>query len=406
MLNRANAQLGYRVNNGSLAFTIVELLIVIVVIGVLAAISIVAYSGVANNARVASLQSNLSQMAKAIEIYKVQNSDIYPDSLAGGSIKTPDIGTYNYQSNGRAYCLSATESGISYKITNTAPNPTEGTCSGVLASGDTCPSGFIVVPGNSNLGTSEFCVMKYEAKQASATVPASTASGVPWTSISQTNAITYSANVSGCTGCHLITEAEWMTIAANVLSVPSNWSSGTVGSGYIYNGHVNSNPSNALEASSDDSDGLYGITGGTGNNSSSNNRRTLTLTNDEVIWDFPGNVYEWTSQAQTVTNVGVSGDSGFNWREWTLGSLSLGNLPSVSRPSTLASSPGLSSVTSWDTANGVGSVYANYADSATRAFRRGGYWNGTSTAGVLSLYLLYSPSSTLPPANIGFRVAR
>ncbi|MDB5165339.1 MAG: Fimbrial protein, partial [Candidatus Saccharibacteria bacterium] len=43
-------------------FTIVELLIVIVVIGILAAITIVAYNGIQNRARVSSVNSALTQV--------------------------------------------------------------------------------------------------------------------------------------------------------------------------------------------------------------------------------------------------------------------------------------------------------------------------------------------------------
>lgn len=46
------------------AFTIVELLVVIVVIGILAAISIVTYNGVLDRARAVAIQSDLSDTSK------------------------------------------------------------------------------------------------------------------------------------------------------------------------------------------------------------------------------------------------------------------------------------------------------------------------------------------------------
>lgn len=67
-------------------FTIVELLIVIVVIGILAAITIVAYNGVQDRARNGQRLSDMSAIVKALEIYKVQNGK-YPDpqgNIAGG----------------------------------------------------------------------------------------------------------------------------------------------------------------------------------------------------------------------------------------------------------------------------------------------------------------------------------
>lgn len=52
-------------------FTIVELLIVIVVIGILAAITIVAYSGVQSKARDTARTSDIKQVQKALELYYV-----------------------------------------------------------------------------------------------------------------------------------------------------------------------------------------------------------------------------------------------------------------------------------------------------------------------------------------------
>lgn len=61
-------------------FTIVELLIVIVVIAVLAAISIVAYNGIQDRAKAASLQSDLANAAKAVGLASA-NTGEYPTSL-------------------------------------------------------------------------------------------------------------------------------------------------------------------------------------------------------------------------------------------------------------------------------------------------------------------------------------
>lgn len=61
-------------------FTIVELLIVIVVIGILAAITIVAFNGVQQRAHDASRQSDLAQARKQIAVYKAQH-DSLPNSL-------------------------------------------------------------------------------------------------------------------------------------------------------------------------------------------------------------------------------------------------------------------------------------------------------------------------------------
>lgn len=66
-------------------FTIVELLIVIVVIGILAAITIVAYSGVQNRANDIAVQTDLRNFAGKIMEYQAINGT-YPD---GGGTNGP-----------------------------------------------------------------------------------------------------------------------------------------------------------------------------------------------------------------------------------------------------------------------------------------------------------------------------
>ncbi len=60
-------------------FTIVELLIVIVVIGILAAISIVAYNGIQNRAVDTITKSDVTNAAKQLELSKA-TSGSYPAS--------------------------------------------------------------------------------------------------------------------------------------------------------------------------------------------------------------------------------------------------------------------------------------------------------------------------------------
>ena len=62
-------------------FTIVELLIVIVVIGILAAITVVAFNGIQTRAENTKTLSALDQYAKALQLYKTNTGD-YP--LVGG----------------------------------------------------------------------------------------------------------------------------------------------------------------------------------------------------------------------------------------------------------------------------------------------------------------------------------
>lgn len=71
-------------------FTIVELLIVIVVIGILAAITIVAYSGITSRANNTKIQGNAANIQKVAEAYNAENGR-YPATtteLEAGSAST------------------------------------------------------------------------------------------------------------------------------------------------------------------------------------------------------------------------------------------------------------------------------------------------------------------------------
>lgn len=68
-------------------FTIVELLIVIVIIAILAAITLVSYNGITTRARDAARQSDISNVQKLVESYYALNGS-YPKTV-DGVITTP-----------------------------------------------------------------------------------------------------------------------------------------------------------------------------------------------------------------------------------------------------------------------------------------------------------------------------
>lgn len=113
-------------------FTIVELLIVIVVIGILAAITIVAYGGIQSKARVAAVSAALSQASQKLAVYQVDNGN-YPTSLATiGLVNSTSVSySYNYDNSvtPSTYCLTATTTGTSYSATNSKTAPQSGDCS-------------------------------------------------------------------------------------------------------------------------------------------------------------------------------------------------------------------------------------------------------------------------------------
>ena len=116
----------------SSAFTIVELLIVIVIIGILAALVVVAYNGIQSRARASAASSALTQAAKKIALWQVDNPSTSPPDLTTAGVTNTDSVSYQYTagSNG-AYCITATVGTTSYYLnTTTATKPTEGGCSG------------------------------------------------------------------------------------------------------------------------------------------------------------------------------------------------------------------------------------------------------------------------------------
>lgn len=70
-----------QVRNKQAGFTLVELLIVIVVIAILAAITFVAYNGIQNRAHLAAVQSDMYNAKLKLETFKVENNGVYPNSV-------------------------------------------------------------------------------------------------------------------------------------------------------------------------------------------------------------------------------------------------------------------------------------------------------------------------------------
>jgi prepilin-type N-terminal cleavage/methylation domain-containing protein len=116
-------------------FTIVELLIVIVVIGILAAITIVAYNGVQQRAVVASIQSDLEGSAKQLAIDLVTNGT-YPATTAaangGQGLKASSNNSYSYTvntaANPQTFCIAETNGSNIYSVTSTNNTPATGGC--------------------------------------------------------------------------------------------------------------------------------------------------------------------------------------------------------------------------------------------------------------------------------------
>lgn len=64
------------------AFTLIEILIVVVILGILAAIVIPQFTDASTEASNASVRSQLQTLRGQLELFRVQNGDVYPDLVA------------------------------------------------------------------------------------------------------------------------------------------------------------------------------------------------------------------------------------------------------------------------------------------------------------------------------------
>lgn len=115
-------------------FTIVELLIVIVVIAILAAITIIAYNGITDRAGKSAATAALSEAIKKVALYAVDHNDTYPGSLTAAGLTNSETTNYRYTAyNGedpKTYCITAIHKSTAVYAEGLQPNPQDGWCPG------------------------------------------------------------------------------------------------------------------------------------------------------------------------------------------------------------------------------------------------------------------------------------
>ena len=83
-------------NRNGTAFTLVEILIVVIILGILAAIVIPQFTSAAEDSKLSNLMSNLQSIRAQLELYKMHHNEAYPTNintqLTG---KTDSDGTIN-----------------------------------------------------------------------------------------------------------------------------------------------------------------------------------------------------------------------------------------------------------------------------------------------------------------------
>ncbi len=220
--------------------------------------------------------------------------------VTGGTTANPTITISNCASSGTV-SISVNTGVASDSAGNqsvSSSNSADATVVGLV-----CPTNYVLVPGNAFYGTSDFCVMKYEAKLqfdtdgdgdfSSATViadgnfdnarnydtdydtpserakykPVSVVTGRPWVRINrgENGASTGQGALEACQNLNnqegttnqydLITNDEWQTLARNIEAQKSgatnNWGIDSFSDLVLNHGHADNNPSQSCDASNE-----------------------------------------------------------------------------------------------------------------------------------------------------------
>ncbi|HAH32574.1 MAG TPA: hypothetical protein DCL44_09710 [Elusimicrobia bacterium] len=328
---------------------------------------------------VSSSQINLSWTASTDNVgvtnYKIyRNGGVTPIAMPTG---TTYSNTGLTASTAYSYTVSACDavdncSGQSSSASDTTPTPP-------AAGGE-----WVFVPGNSSIGTNDFWVMQYEAKNVSG-IATSQAVITPWVNIDLSSSIAACSALGS--GYHLLTIAEAQTVNRNIEAQTANWANGIIGSLVSAGGGLKRG-----NLSITDSASYIGATPefGTGRDA----KAKLVLSNGGEIWDWSGNVSEWIYGAGATGTQGTPGGVTFNtsgWYDWSSTSPDLSQERPLLGPSN----------SSWTSAYGVGKYFGGLT---TNAVIRGGGWPDDVSAGVFTFNAFYAPSSSL--VSNGFRCGR
>jgi general secretion pathway protein G len=380
------------------AFTMIELLVVVAIIGILSALIIVGMSSLTQDARDAKRKDEIDTVRKAIWSQSSMGSKGYPVETSWCCLgKTGNCTTLtsalvpdflgklpqdpSYSSSNCEHCYMYKSDGTTFDLytklekggaISLSPDSVQ------ISKDKTCDeaNGWI----NTGLG---FCVMQWEAKiqgdnngnqaYSAAFVPESRSTGTPWVNISQTQAIAECKSI----GAHLINNAEWMALARDIESVSSNYTSGVLKRGNV----------GAVTGGYDGANPEAGVANPLG---------TLFLSNGKTINHLSGNVYEWVDY--TLSGVGSQPQdpnlTTWGWQE-------------INDVRDFGNNLGYDNVgpknTSLDSSTGAGPILYDSTFSGS-ALVRGGFWVDGSYAGVFALVLNFSASDFF--TYIGFRCAK
>ncbi len=119
-----------RSRGGASGFTLIELLIVMVIIGILAAIAVPAYLSQQDEAKDTAAQAQLRTAATAQQLYYAKE-----DEYAGSAEELEDYGFRQGEQEvevkspaGSAYCMQAPGGVETFRITESTGKPEQGAC--------------------------------------------------------------------------------------------------------------------------------------------------------------------------------------------------------------------------------------------------------------------------------------
>ncbi len=243
--------------------------------------------------------------------------------------------------------------------------------------GPETPVGWIKIPESIVEGerVESFLVMKYEAKEFEGKA-ISKPDGIPWVNIDQGDAVHKCYGIGG----RLISDIQWIAIANNIAVVGENWTGGEKGLGKLSQGHSGRHPNRSLSSIDIDE--------------ADKQKRTFKLSNNKIIWDFAGNVQEWT-----INSIGrrrmeedivalFTGWIEYNDEDFFVELLRIEHIRLPKER--------------WSSQEGIGKLYVP-EDIISRGygFVRGGAWNFEEKAGIFALNLGYSVEYS--SRKIGFR---
>lgn len=275
-----------------------------------------------------------------------------------------------------------------------------------------CPAGYAGVAGDAALGTSDFCVAKYEMKKEEAGMidpdgndsapcgegwsaqwrAVSAAEGLPWTCIEFPDAISSCEALSDAEyEYQLISNIQWQNIARNVESVPDNWTAASV----LKQGAI------GLPCAAGDSNACYDSGNKVDRSVDTNPVARHLLRNGEEVWDLSGNVWDAVDPTGTGTPLSYSNSAPDGWHEFDAPE-AIAVYNSTPDLSELGIRPASDYAPSF-LDHGLGMIYLLTGAQSNRVMARGGHYYQGQENGVFATFVGQQLNEIHP--HIGFRCA-